>query len=491
MLVDALLTSASRSPGAPAVSDSRMRLTYRQLVAASIAMRGIVLRQTTRDRIGIMLPASAGFSVALFGALWARKVVVPLNFLLTGAELRRIVDDAGLDLVLSVHHFDDLLAQWPVRSLALEDVGLRRKALWSMVRRRPKVPEVEPDELAVLLYTSGTAGEPKGVELTYANLRSNCDDSIATAQMTPHHRMLNILPPFHVFGLTANAIIPIVLGGSSHCVPRFQPSAVVRAMTEEKPSIFMAIPSMYAALLRMKSAPADTYSGLYLAITGGEPLHATVADGFRNRFEVELLQGYGLTETSPVVSLNLPWANRPGTIGLPIRNVEIRIANDAGEDAGPGVDGEIWIRGPGVMRGYHNRPDLTAAAIAGDGWFRTGDMGSRDRDGYTTITGRIKDMMIVGGENVFPGEIEAVLLEHPAVTEAAVIGVPDSSRGEVPVAFVVCGTGDHKIPSEAELRGLVRTRLAGFKVPRAIRVAADLPRGPTGKINKSQLRGMA
>jgi long-chain acyl-CoA synthetase len=486
MLVDALLTSASRSPGRIAVSDPRMRLSYRRLVAASIAFRDIARKETRKERIGIMLPASAGFSAALFGSLWAGKTVVPLNFLLGAAELQQVVDDAGIDLVLSVHYFDDLLAQLPVRPLALEDIGLKRKVIWSLLRRRPRVPDVKPNDLAVLLYTSGTAGEPKGVELTYENLRSNCVDSIATAQMTSDHKLLNILPPFHVFGLTANVLIPVVLGGTSHCLPRFQPAAVVRAMIEERPSIFMAIPSMYAALLRMKSAPPDTYSNLYLAITGGEPLHQSILDGFRERFGVDLLQGYGLTETSPVVALNLPGASRDGTIGKPIRNVEVRIADEAGQEAPPDTDGEVWIRGPCVMRGYHNRPDLTAAAITPDGWLRTGDMGRRDADGFLSITGRIKDMIIVGGENVFPDEIEAVLLEHPAVAEVAVIGVPDPSRGEVASAFVVCRE-DHTA-EEAELRSFVRDRLAGFKVPRSVHFAKDLPRGPTGKVNKQELR---
>jgi len=488
MLVNALISSLARSPGAPAVSDGRMRLSYRGLTAAALAIRSISSRQTRRDHVGIMLPAGGGFAAALFGMLWCPKVAVPLNFLLSAAELRRIVFDARLDLIIGTRHFGELMAQLPARSLALEDLGLKRRALFSMLRPRPAPPAVAPGQLAVLLYTSGTDGDPKGVELSYANLRSNCDDCIVTARMTPQHRFLNILPPFHVFGLTAGVLLPVVLGASAHCLPRFQPAAVARAMVEEAPSVLMAIPSMYSALLRMKSVAPDTYSRLYLAISGGEPLADATARGFRRQFGIELLQGYGLTETSPVVSLNLPDANRAGTVGRLIRNVEIRIVDDTGCDLPPGADGEIWIRGPGVMKGYHNRPDLTAAVMASGGWFKTGDVGRLDAQGYLSITGRKKEMMIVGGENVFPREIEAVLVDHPAVAEAAVIGMPDSSRGEVPVAFVTCGEG--VTATEAELRSFARKRLAGYKVPRRVHVADDLPRSPTGKIRKRSLRNM-
>ena len=486
MLVDALVASTNRSSSSPAVADPRMRLSYGRLATLAMVLRGVIVDQTRRDRVGIMLPASAGFAATVFGALWCRKTAVPLNFLLSVAELRKIVLDAELDLILSIHHFDELLAQLPVRSLALEDIGLKRKILFSLLRRRPATPDVRPDELAVLLYTSGTDGDPKGVELTYANLRSNCDDCIATARMTPEHRFLNMLPPFHVFGLTANVLVPVVLGASVYCLPRFQPVAVVEAVAREKPSILMAIPSMYAALLRMKTVPADTYSGLYLAISGGEPLPESVAAGFRERFGVELLQGYGLSETSPVVSLSLPDGNRPGAVGRPIRNIQIRIADDLGRELPPGSDGEILVKGPGVMKGYHNRQYLTAQVMA-DGWFRTGDIGRLDAEGFLWITGRKKEMLIVGGENVFPREIENVLLEHPAVAEAAVIGEPDPLRGEVPVAFVVCREG--ATATEADLRGFAREHLAGHKVPRTIRIVPDLPRGPTGKVLKRSLRG--
>ncbi|MBN1514328.1 MAG: AMP-binding protein [Phycisphaerae bacterium] len=488
MLVDALLQSAARSPGKLAVSDPRIRLSYRRLVAASLALRRILEAETRRERVGIMLPAGSGFAAALFGTLWAGKAAVPLNFLLNPAELRSVVEDAGIDRIVSVHHFDELLGLLPARPLPLEDMGLRSRIIRGLLRRKPAPPCVGPKETAAVLYTSGTDGAPKGVVLSYGNLLSNCEDCIATARITPDHRFLNVLPPFHVFGLTTNVLIPAVLGASVHCIPRFQPAAVVQAMRQEHPSILMAIPSMYAALLRAKDTPPDTYRRLYLAISGGEPLHSHVADGFRSRFGIELLQGYGLTETSPVVSLNLPDAHRPGSIGRPIRNVQVRIVDEDGVHVPHGTDGDIQVRGPGVMQGYHGRPDLTHAALSADGWFRTGDVGRQDADGFLYITGRKKEMMIVGGENVFPREIEAALLDHPAVAEAAVVGVPDASRGEVPAAFVICREG--RSATDAELRAFVRERLAGYKVPRFVRVAEELPRSPTGKVHKRLLKKM-
>ena len=232
MLVDALLETTARFGSSPAVTDHTRRLTYRRLTASAATMRGIVNTHTDCPRVGVMLPASAAFPVVLFGALWASRTVLPLNFLLTGEELSQIIADAGIDTVFSVHYFDKLLGQLPLRSVALEDLALKRKVLFSMLRPTPAPPQVKPSDTAVLLYTSGTSGAPKGVELTQANLRSNCDACIQAARMTHDHTLLNILPPFHVFGLTANVLVPVVLGAGVYAIPRFQPAAVVKAIAQ-------------------------------------------------------------------------------------------------------------------------------------------------------------------------------------------------------------------------------------------------------------------
>ncbi|MCB9851222.1 MAG: AMP-binding protein [Phycisphaerales bacterium] len=486
MLVELLLDSARRRGSVLAVSDQLATLNYRRLRAFARVMRDVVLGATQRKNVGLMLPASSVFTGSFFGTLWADKIAVPLNFLLSPAELARIVTLAELDVIITIRHFADLVKDLPARVIYVEDLNIKRRLLWAMIKPAPRAPQTAPDDTAVILFTSGTAGEPKGVELTQNNLLSNCRDCIATAEMQPDHHFLNCLPPFHVFGLLANVIAPVALGASVYCIPRFQPAAVARALKDHQISIFLAIPSMYRALLRLKSAGDDCMRSVYLAVSGGEPLPPAVFEGIRDRFGVELLQGYGLTETSPVCTLEIPSAHKRGSIGRAVRNVAVRIVDPEGNDVPTGEDGEIWVKGPNVMKGYYHRPEETRNAITEDGWFRTGDGANIDAEGFVTITGRVKDMMIVGGENVYPLEIEAVLEKHPGVAEAVVVGAPDESRGEVPIAFVVPMEGAEL--SEVELRTLAREHLAGYKVPRQIRITTDLPRSPIGKVLKRKLR---
>ncbi|MEZ6085924.1 MAG: AMP-binding protein, partial [Phycisphaerae bacterium] len=323
------------------------------------------------------------------------------------------------------------------------------------------------------------------VELSYRNLRSNAEDMVASAEITPGHRLLNCLPPFHVFGLTTSALVPIAAGASSYCIPRFSPVAISKAIQEEDISVFMAIPSMHGALLRLKSAPDDLFKNVFLLGSGGEPLAENIFAGYKKRFNARLLQGYGLTETSPVCTLELPHRQRDGSIGKPIRNVQIRIVDENGADVPQGHEGEIWIKGPNVMKGYRDDPESTANVLTSDGWFRSGDAGKIDDDGFVYITGRIKEMLIVAGENVHPREIESVLEQHPAVAEAGVIGMTDPSRGEVPAAFVTLEEGASA--TEVELRDHARKSLAGFKVPKQIRILDELPHGATGKLLRRKL----
>ena len=486
MLVDALLDANRRSPDTLAVDDGAYALTYRQLTLLASVLRGVVRRETQCERVGIMLPASSMFPATLFGVLWSSKVAVPLNFLLNPDELSRVVEDAGLDLFITIRHFEDLPAMLPARALFLEDLPLKRSTFFAGFRGLPPAPKVSPHGTAVILYTSGTTGEPKGVELTHNNLHSNCVDTIHSIKIDRHHRLLNVLPPFHVFGLTAAVLIPVVLGASVYAIPRFSPVAVVKTVQTKKISVMMVVPSMYAAILRARSAGPDSFSSVYVAISGAEPLPASVRVGFQERFGVTLREGYGLTETSPIVAACTIEAHRAGTVGRPIRNVEIRIVDPDRRDLPTGQDGEILVHSPGVMKGYYRKPDETRCVLDADGWFKTGDVGHLDEDGYLTITGRVKEMLIIGGENVFPRDIEAILESHQAVLRAAVIGVPDESRGEVPVAFVIPQPGSEV--TEQELRAFSKRSLAGFKVPKRVHIREDLPTTPTGKIVKRHLR---
>lgn len=486
MLVDTLLDANRRVPHVVAVEDGVRSLSYRRLTRLATVIRDIIRRNSDCPRIGIMLPASSAFPAVLFGSLWASRMAVPLNFLLGADELGRVVLDAGLDLIVTVRHFESLVAQLPARALFLENLPLKRKMVLAAMRRLPAAPRVEADDTAVILYTSGTMAEPKGVELTYRNLHSNCVDAIASLDIRPPQVLLNTLPPFHVFGLTGNVLMPVVLGATVAAIPRFSPMALVKTVERRRATLVMAIPSMYAAVLKLKSARAESFQSVSLAISGGEPLPDSVCAGFEQRFGVTLREGYGLTETSPVISASSVKAYRAGTVGKPLRSVSVRIVGEDGRDVPAGQDGEIMVRGPGVMKGYYNRPEETRKVIDADGWFHTGDIGRLDADGFLSITGRAKEMLIIGGENVFPREIEAVLEAHPQVLQAAVIGVPDPSRGETAVAFVIPQHGE--AVAETELRNFARQSLAGFKVPKKVVVREDLPKGPTGKILKRRLR---
>jgi long-chain acyl-CoA synthetase len=488
MLVNALLDAKETHPRRIAVDDGLRELSYKRLTYLSKVLRDVVLRETKLDKVGIMLPASTAFPATLFGTLWAGKAAVPLNFLLREQELTLVVQDSGLDLILTIRHFEELAAKLPAKTLFLEDLGLRRRMLTAMVSRLPSPPTVEPDDTAVLLYTSGTTGVPKGVQLSYANLLSNCEDTIATLNIDPNQVFLNVLPPFHVFGVTAMVLLPVVLRASVVAIPRFSPMGMIKALEQRGVTIVVAIPSMYAAVLKTKSAQPETFANVFLAISGGEPLPNTVRDGYWERFKLELREGYGLTETSPVVATNTPGASRRGTVGMPIRHVEVRIVDEHDKTLPPGQDGEILVQSPGVMRGYYRRPEETAKIMTEDGWFRTGDIGRIDEDGFLSITGRAKDMMIVGGENVFPREIEAALENHPGVLQVAVIGMQDDLRGEVPVAFVIPHPGAEV--TEQELRELARKSVASYKVPRRVIVREELPQGPTGKLLKRSLHDL-
>jgi len=486
MLVDALLDANRRCPRTLAVADGSRTLTYRQMTLLSAVLRDVISRTTDCPRVGIMLPASTAFPAVFFGALWAGRTAIPLNFLLQADELTRIIADAQIDCIFTIGHFRELVEALPVRAIFLEELSLKRRMVFAMLKRRPPAPQVDSNATAVILYTSGTTADPKGVELTYGNLQSNCVDAIHSLEIDPRQVFLNILPPFHVFGLTANVLVPVFLGATVHAIPRFNPLAAARMVAEQKITIILAIPSMFAAILRTKSTKPETFGSIYLAISGGEPLPDSVRDGFAERFGVILRQGYGLTETSPVVSAGSVAVHRDGTVGKPIRHVQVRIAGADGKDLPVGQDGEIFIHGPNVMKGYYRKPEETRRVLDSQGWFTTGDIGRFDADGFLSITGRAKEMLIIGGENVFPREIEAVLETHEAVLQAAVIGIPDGLRGEAPVAFVI-PKKDAAVSAD-DLRSFARRKLAGFKTPRRIEIREDLPTGPTGKILKRKLR---
>jgi long-chain acyl-CoA synthetase len=281
-------------------------------------------------------------------------------------------------------------------------------------------------------------------------------------------------------------LAPIQLGAMIVYMSRFSPVAMLNAIREHGISLLGGVPSMFAAILRLKEASAADFKTIYAIISGGEPLPTVLRDAFLARFGVPLYEAYGMTETSLAISLNTPQMHRPGSVGRPIPGMRVRIVDDAGNDLAAGEPGEIWVKGPMVMKGYHNLPTETAAVLTPDGYFKTGDLGRFDSDGFLYITGRKKDLIIVAGEKVSPREIEELLMSHPAVVEAAVVGKKDASRGEVVVAFVIGREGLSMTPEE--LREFCRSQgLAQWKVPREVRIVDDLPRSATGKVLKRVL----
>jgi long-chain acyl-CoA synthetase len=353
------------------------------------------------------------------------------------------------------------------------------------VQPAPEVVPRQDDDTAVILYTSGTTGHPKGAELTHGNLTRNAEVMITDLlRLTADDVIFGGLPLFHAFGQTCTLNAAVARGASVSLLPRFDPGQALQVMAGHGVTIFMGVPTMYVALLHADKGGYDG-SGLRLCLSGGAAMPVEVMRSFEDAFGCLVLEGYGLSETSPVASFTHPDRERkPGSIGTPIRGVEMRAVDGQGGEVPLGEVGEITIRGHNVMKGYWRRQEETAAAIP-DGWFRTGDMGRVDDDGYFFIVDRKKELIIRGGYNIYPREIEEVLYEHPAVAEAAVIGVPHPALGEEVAAAVVLKPGASA--TAPELRDYVKAQVAAYKYPRRIWIADTLPKGPTGKILKREI----
>ena len=480
-LHDRIVRSLKRRPFHEIVIDDLRRWRSLMLLLVGRHLAARIAATTDRQRAGVMLPTTGLFPAAVLAGWRLGRTVVPLNYLLSTDDLAFVIDDAEIDTVVTVNKMLEFTGPLPdgVKPILMDEMNFKGLPPASTRKRLPE------GEAAVLLYTSGTSGRPKGVILTDANLQANIDQVVEWVKFEKSDVMLGVLPQFHTFGLTALTLLPLCLGCRVVYTAKFMPKRILELAREHKPTAFIGIPSMYNALRLAKSAKREDFASLKFAVAGGEPLPDAVSDGFNEVFGVRICEGYGLTETAPVANVCLPHQYRPHSVGRPVHRVEERIVADDGRILGPGEEGEIRIKGPNVMPGYFKRPEETAAAFDEDGFFRTGDMGKFDEDGFLSITGRIKEMLIIGGENVFPREIEEVLDKHPSVKSSAIIGQPDPSRGEVPLAFVELVEGAEF--DETSLRSHCRETLAQYKVPREIRMLEALPRNPTGKIMRRAL----
>ncbi len=471
-----------RRPFRVRVVDDQRAWKAWQLYLGALHVARAVHRATGADHVGLMLPTSGLFPMAMLGTWMLGRTVVPLNYLLSRPELEYVIADAGIDTIVTVGPMVEHVGGLPahIRQVRVEDLSFTGLP---PLRRAAKRPD---DFLAALLYTSGTSGKPKGVMLTAGNLWSNVSQCVEWVGFTHLDSLLGVLPQFHSFGLTVLTLLPMCVGCKIVYTARFVPRRILDLLEAHKPTAMIAIPSMYNVLLHARSATPDHFASLRFIVSGGEPLPRPVAAGFREKLGATINEGYGLTETAPVTNWCRPQDHRAGSVGKPLPRIEEKIVDTEGRRLGINQDGEICIKGPNVMAGYYKLEKETAAVFDAEGYFRTGDMGRFDGDGHLYITGRIKEMLIIAGENVFPREIEEVLNAHATVRDSAVIGVNDPSRGEVPVAFVELAEG--AVFDEAALRAHCRDRLAQYKLPREIRVLDKLPRNPTGKIMRRQLK---
>lgn len=501
-----LRESAKVHEARTAVSVGDTELTYGQLHAYVRRFAG-ALRKLGVDRghnVAVLLPNVPHFTIAYYGCHYAGAPVVPLNVLLTADEIvHHLVDSQAVALVTwegfypqaraAVDQVDRcrhlIVAKADGGDVTAEPGTHNMTALIGSADPVDELPPTMPDDTAVILYTSGTTGRPKGAELTHFNMFYNAHYAgTQLMQLTPDTVALATLPLFHSFGQTCiqNAVLGV--GGKVVLLPRFEPEAALELMSRHRVTYFAGVPTMYFALLHCPHAADYDLSALQWCLCGGAPMPVEVMNAFDEKYGVNILEGYGLSETSPVASFNV--IDRPkkvGSIGLPIRGVEFKLVDVNGQTIEEAdVPGEIWIKGHNVMKGYYGRPEATAEAIR-DGWFRTGDVARRDADGYYFIVDRIKDMIIRGGFNVYPREIEEVLYAHPAVAEAAVIGVPHERHGEEVKAVIALKAGTSV--GEAEIVDYCKERLAAYKYPRVVEIVDALPKGPTGKILKRALKG--
>ncbi len=465
-------------------------LSYGELDDASARVAGLLRDRSVRpgDRVAIMVPNVPQFAVLYYGVLRAGAVVVPMNVLLKQREVAYCLRDSEAKLAFAWTSFAEP-AQGGATAAGTECVIVSPgdfEQLLADAEPAPAVVDRRSEDTAVILYTSGTTGEPKGAELTHANLTRNADVVVGMLSLGADDVILGALPLFHSFGQTCGLNAAVRSGACLALVARFDPDSVLETIARERVTVFEGVPTMYVALLSHPERDRFDVSTLRLCVSGGSALPVEVLRGFERSLGCPVLEGYGLSETSPVASFNHPDRERkPGSIGTPVADVEMKVTDDDRNELGQGEVGEIAIRGHNVMKGYFKRPDATADAFDADGWFYTGDMARVDEDGYFFIVDRKKDMIIRGGYNVYPREVEEVLYEHPAVQEVAVIGIPHTELGEE-VAAVVTLKGGTSVTAE-ELRDHVKRQVAAYKYPRYVWFVDELPKGPTGKILKREI----
>lgn len=434
------------------------------------------------DRAAIALPNCPEFIYTYLGITRAGGIAVPLNLLQTPRELAFMITDSGARFIVTNESISKQLSRLPGMSIVA--VVLDEKCRQEILAANPaNFPKADPETVCVFLYTSGTTGHPKAAMLTHANLMENVKSMDDVSDFGRDDNFLAVLPMFHSFGWATSVLLPLYLGCAITILDSFKPKEVLHVLSEKGVTVFCGVPSMFTVLLKLRrQAPFPT---LKFAISGGDSISEEHMLAFERTFNFPITEGYGLSEASPVVSLNpLYGVRKIKSVGLPLSGVEVKIADEDGREFPPGEVGELIVKGPNVMKGYYNREEETAAALR-DGWLHTGDLAYQDEDGYLFIVGRKKELIITAGFNVYPREIEEALQEHPSLAEAAVVGVPHPTKGEVIKAYVILEEGP--APDKQELFRFLKERLAIYKIPEAFVFKSELPRGANGKILKRLL----
>lgn len=472
---------AEERPDAACIADDSAQLTNAEFLsrvhaaAAALRRRGV----GDGDVVAVMLPNRLDLVVTLFATWRLGAAVTPINPALTIGEAEYQIDDSGAMVTIA----EDSSLSGPTMApaeLAAEPNGTNGTD--------SAVGAVAPenDRLALLIYTSGTTGKPKGVMLDHANLMAMCEMAVSAVDLTEADHSLLILPLFHVNGIVVSILSPLLARGRATIAGQFSPTTFFRTVERVRPTYFSAVPAIYAMLTALPEDERPDVSSLRVAICGAAPMPPELIDRFELRYGTPIIEGYGLSEGTCASTINpIDGVRKPGTVGLPFPGQDVAVVDETGQVVPRGGTGEVVISGPNVMRGYLNKPEATAKTVV-DGWLHTGDVGYFDEDGYLVLVDRIKDMIIRGGENVYPKEIETVLYRHPGVLEAAVVGAPHDVLGEVPLAFVA--TRPETTVTADELHQLCREELSKYKLPEEIHFVDALPKNPVGKIDKPSLR---